>query len=95
VLSLTLAMAGYRGLLYSNTQYNYYSPGVILPGEPTNIFEIHDGLVMNRFHADEISHKERAQLVEEFARRKNQQYLLLDEYRGQGFSMNVPGGTRT
>jgi transcriptional regulator with XRE-family HTH domain len=41
VLGLTLGFAGYRGLLYSNTQYNYVSQGVVSAGEPTNIFDDH------------------------------------------------------
>jgi hypothetical protein len=80
--------------LFSGEQYNYYSPGVILPGEPTNIFEVHDGLVSNRLHAGAITHEERARLVEEFAKRRQERYALLDEYRGRHFTENVPGGLR-
>src|SRR5690242_17417594 len=45
VLGLTLAVAGYRGLLLSSWQYNYVSKGLVLPGEPTNVFDIHQGLL--------------------------------------------------
>ena len=93
-LGLTLAVSGLRGLLFATEQYNYYSPGVILPGEPTNIFEIHDGLVWNKSNAGEITMKERVRMVEEFAKRKQEQRQLLDVYRGNGFIENVPGGIR-
>lgn len=33
VLGLTLIAAGYRGFLFSNTQYGYRSVGVLMPGE--------------------------------------------------------------
>jgi transcriptional regulator with XRE-family HTH domain len=96
VMGLTLVVTGYRGLLFPTEQYSYFSPGVVLPGEPSNIFDIHDGLIMNRFHAGEITLKDRSRLVEEFSKRVQRQYLLLDEFRGQGFTMNVRGGgTRT
>lgn len=94
-LGLTLVVAGYRGLLFSNNLYSYYSPGVILPGEPTNIFEIYDNLLVNRLQAGEIDLKDRASQAGEFAKRKQESRLLSDEYRGIGFSEEVPGGIRT
>ena len=38
-LGLTLAVTGARGLLFSDTQFNYESPGVSLPGEPSDFFD--------------------------------------------------------
>jgi transcriptional regulator with XRE-family HTH domain len=93
-LGLTLAVAGFRGMLFANEQYDYYSPGVILPGEPTNLFEVHDGLLWNKANAGAITHEDRARLADEFAKRKQEQRLLLGEYRGKGFLENVPGGVR-
>jgi transcriptional regulator with XRE-family HTH domain len=93
-LGLTLATAGYRGLLFSNTQYNYESAGVVLPGEPTNIFDIHRGLLHNKLVARMITEAEFTVLAEEFSRRGDQQALLLDDYRGDAFVQQVDGGQR-
>jgi transcriptional regulator with XRE-family HTH domain len=94
-LGLTLGMAGWRGLLFSNVQYSYYSPGVLKPGEPTNFFEKQEYLLMQRYQSQEITDKERMRLVQEFNKRFAQDYQLLDESRGQGYLEDVPGGLRT
>jgi transcriptional regulator with XRE-family HTH domain len=75
VLGLTVGLAGQRGWLFSNKQYNYHSAGVLLPGESPQWFSMHQFQpeTMNRIMPD---HK------------------LLDDYRGEGFTEEVPGGTR-
>jgi len=94
-LGLTLGVAGWRGLLFSNTQYNYSSPGVLLPGEPSDFFERHAHELMQRYQAGEITDKERMRLVVEFNKRFATDYKLLDEYRGLGYLEKVPGGMRS
>jgi transcriptional regulator with XRE-family HTH domain len=96
VLGLTLGFAGYRGLLYSNTQYNYVSQGVLSAGEPTNIFDdhVHQQLLQARFFAKLLTDAEYATQAEEFKRRINQQVMLLDDYRGEAFLQKVDGGQR-
>lgn len=93
-LGLTLVVAGYRGLLFSNDQYNYYSKGVVLPGEPSNIFDIHQGLQWNKLSARQITEAEYANRLEEFSRRLNESALMMDVYRGEGFQEKVDGGIR-
>ena len=41
-----------------------------------------------------ISREERTRLLLEFAKRFQQEHVVLDEYRGQGFTEKVPGGLR-
>lgn len=94
-LGLTLGVAGLRGLLFSNEQYSYYSPGILLPGEPTNYFEKQDYLLMQQYQAGEITDKERVRLIKELGKRFVQDYQLLDEFRGQGYIETVPNGIRT
>lgn len=96
VLGLTLGFAGYQGLLFSSSQYNYVSQGVVLPGEPTNIFDasIHWGLLRSKLAAKQITEPEFATLSEEFGRRFNQDVVLLDDYRGEAFLEKVEGGQR-
>jgi transcriptional regulator with XRE-family HTH domain len=93
-LGLTLVVAGYRGLLFSNQQFSYHSPGVVLPGEPTNIFETYDHLTVTKLNSGTISHPERAALLEAFSKRAQRSDLLLTDYRGEGFIEAVPGGLR-
>lgn len=94
-LGLTLAAAGYRGLIFSDKQFTYSSPGVILPGEPSNIFSIYPGLLMNRFWGKEITSEERNKLEVEFnMKRIREDILLSDSYRGEEFGVNVAGGER-
>lgn len=93
-LGMTLAVAGYRGLLFSDRQYNYASDGVVLPGEPNNIFDIHNGLLRGKLTAKMITEADYATLAEEFSRRYDRQLLLLDDYRGEAFVQKVDGGQR-
>jgi len=94
-LGLTLGFAGWRGLLFSNVQYSYNSPGVLLPGDPTDLFYRHDYYLMQQYQAGEITDKERVRLLREFSKRQLVDFQLLDEYRGQGYNTQVPGGVRT
>jgi hypothetical protein len=96
VLGLTLGFAGWRGLLFSNTHYNYVSQGVLIPGEPTNIFDlnVHHQLLQGKYLAKLITEAEFATQAEEFNRRINQDVLLLDEYRGEAFLKEVDGAQR-
>ena len=93
-LGLSLAAAGYWGWLLPNRQYNYISDGVVLPGEPTNIFDIHTGLLHAKLVAKLISEEDYLKQAEEFGRRLDSQPLLLDDYRGEAFVESVKGGQR-
>ncbi len=94
-LGLTLGIAGMRGLLFSNTQFNYESPGVLLPGESTDFFETYGGVLFQQMQAGVITDKERAERTLEINRRRVHDYRLLDDYRGKAFTEDVPGGQRT
>jgi transcriptional regulator with XRE-family HTH domain len=93
-LGLALSVAGYRGLIFSNVQYNYESPGVLLPGETPNFFDTYGDLLFHQVNAGEITDHERDVRRVEFVKRKSLDYRLLDEYRGRGFEEKVPGGAR-
>lgn len=95
VVGLSLGVAGYQGLILSMRQFTYASPGVVLPGEPSNIFSAHEGLLFSRSRAGEITTEERNKLAVEFATtRIREDYLLSDTYRGEEFVMKVDGGER-
>ena len=95
VLGLSLVIAGYRGLLFSNQQYWYFSPGVILAGEPSNIFSTYSDFLRRRNWANEITDVEQNRLESESnMKRIRMGSLLSDTYRGEEFEMPVDGGRR-
>lgn len=92
-IGLTMVVAGYRGFIFSDKQFTYSSPGVIQPGEPTNIFSIYSGVLKARSRAGEITEEERAKLEVEFNMKRVRQHLLLsDHYQGEEFSTSVVAG---
>lgn len=91
---LALAFAGYRGLLFSNQQFNYESLGVLHPGESPDLFHSYSGHLQRQQNAGLITDQERIKQVIEIEKRKSLDYRMLDEFRGQGFVEEVPGGTR-
>lgn len=93
-LGLALGLAGFRGLLVPNVQFNYESPGVLLPGESTDFFEKYGGILVQQLSAGQITSQERALRTIEIENRKSLDYRLFDEYRGRGFMEQVPGGNR-
>lgn len=95
VLGLTLFAAGYRALLFPADTYTYRSAGIELPGEPSNIFENALLYLNKRQSAGEITEQEREKLALEYAKRERMDTLILNEYRGDYFSVPVEGGTRT
>jgi transcriptional regulator with XRE-family HTH domain len=95
VLGLSLIVAGQRGLIFSNKQYTYQSPGVVLPGEPTDIYDTYHLTLTRRAMGGEITDKEAHKLVAEFRQtRIREDHMLLSDYRGDAFTVAVDGGTR-
>jgi transcriptional regulator with XRE-family HTH domain len=95
-VGLSLVVAGYKGLIFSKEQYTYYSPGVILPGEPSNIFSVYSGLLHGRVDTGELTDQQRTKLAVAFATTRVQEdYLLVNTYRGDAFTTNVDGGSRS
>lgn len=92
VLGLTLLVTGYKGLIFSDDQYFYFSEGVVLPGESKDIFG-NWGLQF------QLLSEEAAQLrntkAREMFQRKDEDFLVLHEYRGDKFNVPVSSGSRT
>jgi len=95
VVGLSLVVAGAMGLIFSNEQYTYYSPGVVISGEATNIFSMHNHLLLAALAAGTITHDERAKQMAAFnTHRVREDYLLSDSYRGEAFRVAVRDGSR-
>jgi transcriptional regulator with XRE-family HTH domain len=94
-LGLTLGLAGLRGLMFSRTQFNYESPGIALPGEPSDYFESFFQLLLQQRVAEVITEQERFQRMDEINKRRVRDYRVIDDYRGKAYTEDVPGGQRT
>lgn len=93
-LGLTLSFAGWRGLLFSNTQLDYESPGILLPGEPTDLFDRYPGNLYELSANGAISDEERNEKMLEINKRKVRDSKVLYDYRGLSYVEEVPGGQR-
>jgi transcriptional regulator with XRE-family HTH domain len=94
VLGLTSVVAGYRGYIFSNVQYNYRSDGVVLPGEPSDIFDHFRMWVRARVATGEIAPQDAEKRAAEFEARYNEDNVVTSDYRGLAFVAPVEGGTR-
>jgi len=94
-LGLTLGIAGLKGLAFSNTQFNYESPGISLPVESTDFFQTFNHLLHQQRAAGQISEQERLQRAQDIDKRRVLQYEVHDEYLGRAYTVDVPGGQRT
>jgi len=96
VVGLSLVIGGYKGLILSNVQYTYYSPGVVMPGEPSNIFSIYSALLVTRQMSGEFNAAERNKQELEFnMNRMRGDFLSSYVYRGEEFGVTVEGGRRS
>ncbi len=95
VIGLSLGGAGAFGLLFPNTQYNYHSPGVVRPGEPSDILLNYESLLLAKMLAGEISDNQRMKSVAGYKLRIQEHSLLLPDYRGDAFIIPAEGGSRS
>lgn len=98
VIGLTLIVAGEKSLLFSSWQYNYVSPGVVLPNEPADILDSYTyrRSIDKKYEAKLISADEAAKLISDFeSERRRPSFQLADHYQGRTFVVPVEGGSRT
>lgn len=91
VLAVTFFYAGFSKSIFDETVYRYYSPGVVLEGEPKNVFKDWR-LLIEDDHKD--WHKLRAVKKVEMNSRSDEVYLTVIESRGESFVLPVEGGSR-
>ncbi|WP_394391382.1 helix-turn-helix domain-containing protein [Shewanella woodyi] len=91
ILGLTLFYTGTSKQLFNETRYQYESHGVVLAGEPNDIFSTWR-------HRMDSNGEDGRQLMRakrlEMANREDTHYLVFTEYREQEFMMDVTGGKR-
>jgi len=94
VLGLTLFVAGYKQLLFSDWQYSYESHGVVHPGEPNELYDTYQSWLGAKIRAGEITEDQAAKRIAEIRSRMQVDYLTIREHRGDHFIEQVPGGSR-
>ena len=92
VLAVTLFYTGFSKQLFNETVYEYHSRGVVLEGEPLNVFTHWHSLIdrSDRNKADAL----KTLKSDEMAQRSDLSVMLSHEDKGQFFDVNVEGGKR-
>lgn len=91
ILGVTTFYAGFSKQLFSEKQYQYQSLGVVLPGEPLDIFSSWSRTI-DPTAAN--SHSIRQKKSIEMAMREDSLYLLTTDNKSQSYSVDVEGGKR-
>lgn len=95
IVGFALMLAANDGIFFSNRIYKYSSPGVILAGEPQNIFETQDGILFLRWQAKVMTGEQYALARAEFkARRVSPLTVETPENRGSFFTEREGQGVR-
>ena len=89
VLALTLFYAGQSKILIPEIQFQYYSEGVVLTGEPKNIFNDWAKLIPRKASSDVHNQKKI-----EMTKRQDVKYIFSTKFLGQEFVENLPLGKR-
>ena len=85
-----LVYAGMVNLFFSDTVFEYRSAGVVLDGEPKELFRNPVRYVSRTATAEEIAHFEDAIMA-----RLDEVYVLSGDYRGNVYNVPVRDGSRT
>ncbi len=96
IAGLTLIVAGYRGLIFSNSVYQYESRGVTKPEEPLDIFLDKNVLSVFLFKKPyHLNQAERDQLETFEMQRKKLKVEIKDYYVGNTYIEKVDSGFRS
>lgn len=87
---LGLIYAGQSHLFFPNVIYQYKSHGIVLQGEPKEIF-----LRPHLTIPDASDHAARVATTDAIKKRTNEVFLTSGQFRGQVFNVPVEGGSRT
>jgi transcriptional regulator with XRE-family HTH domain len=100
VIGLTLIVAGYKSLLFSNIQYEYASDGVLLAGEPVDFivhwdrYEARDSCTYAISDACQKKSEELAAKAKAMKVRYKVDTILINENQGQYIYKNIKSGFR-
>ncbi len=95
LIGFALLLAANDGIVFSNWQYTYRSPGVILKGEAENVFETHKEILELRLLGKAITHEEMAQQLAAFqTTRARPLTVVWPSSRGNAYAEAIGNGQR-
>jgi transcriptional regulator with XRE-family HTH domain len=94
-IGVTAVVAGRLGLIFPETFYNYYSQGIVLEGEPKEVFTRWSQSIPDTFHSTPEGRIKKDLLRIEIEKRRNEEFLTINEYKGNAYNVSVTGGSRT
>ncbi len=89
VFALTLFYIGQSKILLPETQFQYYSEGVILKGEPQDIFNDWRQLIPRTAGNKVLDQKQI-----EMTQRQDEQFIMSEKFLGQRYQITLPEGMR-
>jgi transcriptional regulator with XRE-family HTH domain len=89
VFALTLFYTGQSKILLPEIQFQYYSQGVVLAGEPKDIFDDWQRLIPREAGGNIYDQKKI-----EMTQRKDELYVLSEKFIGQNYVVTLPKGSR-
>jgi transcriptional regulator with XRE-family HTH domain len=90
VIALTLFYAGQSKILFPEKQYGYYSKGVVLAGEPKEIFDDWKILIPQPDVDNKLFYKKKV----EIAQRRDEKFILSEKFLGKNHVVTLPEGLR-
>jgi transcriptional regulator with XRE-family HTH domain len=96
IMGLTAYVAGHKGLLFPRQQYDYASQGVVLPGEPSDIFSSFERTLPSLRIGGESDNEAGVWAIRaKYYNRISEHHIVTSDYRGGAFTLPVNGGSRT
>jgi transcriptional regulator with XRE-family HTH domain len=89
VFAITLFYAGQSKILFPELQFKYYSEGIVLPGEPKDIFDDWEKLIPRKASIN-IHNQKKIEMTQ----RRDVKYIFSTQFLGEEFVENLPQGLR-
>jgi transcriptional regulator with XRE-family HTH domain len=90
VLAITLFYTGQSKILVPEIQFQYYSKGIVLAGEPKDVFDDWQRLMPEGREGRNIYLKKKIEMTQ----RKDELYFLSKKFIGQNYVVTLPEGIR-
>jgi len=90
VIAITLFYMGQSKILLPEIQYQYYSKGVVLAGEPKDIFNDWQKLIPRGNEGEALFYKKKVEMTQ----RKDEKYILSEKFLGKNYVKTLPEGSR-
>lgn len=95
VIGATLIVAGGLNWVFPNKMYNYTSYGVLMDGEPSDLFLTYGDYIRNSKENKDLNEADIQIKIAEFkTKRIRHNALILSEFRGRQFEENITNGKR-